>query len=257
MARRALDEGRRYLVAVGGDGTVHEVVNGMFGADGEPLVADPVLGVVAAGSGGDLVKSFGLPGDVEQACGHLSGDAVYPFDVMKITYEAGEGRATRYAANLAEVGLGAEIARRAARMPTRFANLRRFVSFWGGFASAPRVPVKVGADRKEFEGRAFNVIVANAQFTSGGLRMSPRSFPGDGVLDALVFTGPRSDAYTMLPRIFRHGDHVPDEHITELRAKIRVSVESERPLRIVADGEPLGTTPATFQVVPQRILLKL
>ena len=110
---------------------------------------------------------------------------------------------------------------------------------------------------KTFEGRAFNVIVANAQFTSAGLRMSPRSFPGDGVLDAHVFRGPRSDAYRMLPRIYRHGDHIPDPNIHEMRAKIRVAVEADRPLPIVADGEVLGTTPATFQIVPQRILLKL
>ncbi len=101
------------------------------------------------------------------------------------------------------------------------------------------------------------MIVGNAQFASGGLRLSPRSFPGDGVLDVLVFEGPRSDAYTLLPRIFRHGDHIPDPRIREMRAKIRMAIEAERPLPIVADGELLGTTPASFQIVPRSILLKL
>ena len=61
----------------------------------------------------------------------------------------------------------------------------------------------------------------------------------------------------MLPRIYRHGDHVPDPHIKELRAKIRVAVRADRPLPVVADGEPLGTTPATFQIVPRALRLKL
>ena len=61
----------------------------------------------------------------------------------------------------------------------------------------------------------------------------------------------------MLPRIYRHGDHIPDPNIEEMRAKIRIAVDAERPLPVVADGVPLGTTPATFQVVPQQILLKL
>jgi diacylglycerol kinase family enzyme len=87
--------------------------------------------------------------------------------------------------------------------------------------------------------------------------MSPRSFPGDGVLDALIFTGPRSDAYRMLPRIFRHGDHLPDPHIKELRAKLTIDVSAARPMPVVADGLRLGTTPVTFQVVPQQILLKI
>jgi diacylglycerol kinase family enzyme len=101
------------------------------------------------------------------------------------------------------------------------------------------------------------VVVANAQFTGGGLRLSPRSFPGDGILDALVFTGPRSGAYTQLPRLFRHGDHVPDPHIQELKAKIRFEIRSERPMPVLADGVALGTTPVTFQIVPRPILFKL
>jgi diacylglycerol kinase family enzyme len=57
--------------------------------------------------------------------------------------------------------------------------------------------------------------------------------------------------------MYRHGDHIPHPHIREMRAKIRVSIDAARPLAIVADGEPLGTTPATFQMVPRSILLKL
>ena len=94
------------------------------------------------------------------------------------------------------------------------------------------------------------MVVGNGQFTGGGLRLSPRSFPGDGVLDALVFSGPRSDACTMLPRIYRHGDHIPDPHIQELRAKIRVAGGAERPLPVVADGRAPRHHAATFQIVP-------
>ena len=71
-------------------------------------------------------------------------------------------------------------------------------------------------------------MIGNGQFADGGIRLSPRSFPGDGVLDALVFTGPKSDAYRMLPRIFRHGDHLPDPNIKELRAKLKIDVASPR-----------------------------
>ena len=88
--------------------------------------------------------------------------------------------------------------------------------------------------------------------------MSPRSFPGDGVLEGLVFTGPKSNAYRLLPRIFRHGDHVPDPSIKEVHAKLKIEVTSpSRALPVVADGQRFGTTPVTFQVVPQQILLKV
>ena len=258
LARAALEDGCRFLVAVGGDGTVAEVVNGMF-RQGSTIVEEPVLGVVAATSGCDLVRSFGLPPDTDAACGHLVGDNTYRFDLMKITCMGTEGdRITRYGHNLAEVGLGGEIARRLARMPARRgSNAGRFLSFWSAYLTTRTWQVKVDVDNKGYEGPAYNIVVANGQFTSGGMRLSPRSFPGDGVLDALVFHGPRSNAYTMLPRLFRHGDHIPDPDIGEYRAKIRIAVDGDAPMPVVCDGEVIGSTPATFQVVPQQILVKL
>jgi len=156
--------------------------------------------------------------------------------------------------NLAEIGFGAAMA---ARTGGRSGRARSFLAFWSTLARTRVRDVRVEADRSVYEGPAFNVIVGNAQFSSGGMRLSPRSFPRDGVVDVLVFTGPRSDAYTLLPAIYRHGDHIPNPHIREMRAKIRVSIDAARSLPIVADGERLGTTPATFQMVPRSILLKL
>lgn len=257
LAAAALDEGLRFLVAVGGDGTVQEVVNGMF-REGRPIVDEPVLGVVPAHSGCDLVKSFGLPGDVDGACAHLQGARTYPFDVVKVSYVGAAGeRATRYSVNLAEVGFGAAVIARTERWPAGMGRARAFLAFWATFAATRSTQVRVDADMHAYEGRAFNVIVGNAQYAEGGLRLSPRSWPGDGVLEALLFTGPRSDAYTLLPQIYRHGDHVPHPRVEELRAKIRVAVDADRPLPVVADGELLGTTPASFQIVPRSILLKL
>jgi diacylglycerol kinase (ATP) len=256
-AAAALDAGCRYVVSVGDDASVQDVVNGLF-RDGAPIVEEPVLGVVAADAGNDLLRSFGLPGDVDGGVRHLVGDTTYPFDVMRVTSTRSDGESqTRYAHNLAQIGLGAEAELARRRLPSWLGDgRRRFLGFWRGYLGSRRSPVRIGYDTKIWEGMGFHVVIGNGQFTSG-VRLSPRSYPGDGVLDALVFTGQRSDAYTMMPRIMRHGGHVPDDSIKELRAKIRFSVESDRTLSVVADGEPLGTTPATFQVVPRQILLKL
>ena len=82
--RAALDEGFRFLVAMGNDATVQDVVNGMF-REGHPIREEPVLGVIGAGSGCDLVRSFGVPGDTESAAAHLAGENTYGLDLMKIT----------------------------------------------------------------------------------------------------------------------------------------------------------------------------
>jgi diacylglycerol kinase (ATP) len=257
LATSALDEGFRFLVAVGNDRTVHDVVNGMF-RDGSPILEEPVLGVIGAGSGCDLVRSFGVPGDTESAAAHLAGENTYGLDLMKITSTvAGGERRTEYGHNLAQVGMGAQQVACAAKAPAWLGGSRRFYGFWCGYLKTKASRFTIEHDTRTWEGRAWNVVVANAQFTGDGLRLSPRSFPGDGVLDALVFTGPRSGAYTQLPRLFRHGDHVPDPFIRELKAKIRFEVRSERSMPVLADGVTLGTTPATFQIVPRPILFKL
>ena len=257
LATSALDEGFRFLVAVGNDATVQDVVNGMF-RDGHPIREEPVLGVIGAGSGCELVRSFGVPGDTESAAAHLAGDNTYALDLMKITTtSAGGDRVTRFGHNLAQVGMGAQQVACSAKAPAWLGGSRRFYGFWCGYLKTKAARFTVEHDTLTWEGLAWNVVVANAQFTGGGLRLSPRSFPGDGILDALVFTGPRSGAYTQLPRLFRHGDHVPDPHIQELKAKIRFEIRSERPMPVLADGVALGTTPVTFQIVPRPILFKL
>ncbi len=203
------------------------------------------------------MRTFGLPGDTTRSCAHLVGDRVYRFDVIKVTYTDADGaQAVRYCANITEAGLGAAVAARAARMSPRFGRSRYFVAFWRELPGFRIAQVSVQADKKRYEGPATQVVIGNCQFYGGGMRVSPRSYPGDGVLDTLVFVGPKSDAFTMLPKVYK-GDHLPHERIEEMRARVGVRVDADRPLPVEADGEILGSTPASFTVIPQRILIKV
>ena len=254
IAREALRAGDRFLVAVGGDGTVHEVVNGMIEND-RPVAEGAVLGLVAAGSGSDFARTFGLPQDAARASKHLEGDRLYPIDVARLDYTEDGRTVTRYVPNIAEAGLGGAVVRRAERLPRWLGRSRYFWAFWLTVGKYRTSRVSVRADRREFEGRATNVVVANCQFYGGGMKISPRSYPGDGLLDVQVCIGPKSDAFTLIPKIYR-GEHLPHPNIKEMRGKV-ITVEAERPLPIEADGEVLGTTPATFTVLPEVISLKI
>ena len=254
-ARQALEGGERFVVAAGGDGTVHEVVNGML-ADDRPVAEGAVLGVVAAGSGCDFVKSFELPGDTMQAAGRLSGDATVPIDVGKVAY-AGEDGSTviRYFPNIAEAGLGGAVCKRVTTLPRRLGPTQYFFGFWLVLPRFAPTRVRINADGQTYEGRAVNVVVANGRFFGGGMQISPKSSSSDGLLDVLVMTGPKLDSFTTLPKVYK-GTHLPHRNIVELRGR-RIRVEADAPLRLEADGEPLGTTPATFDVLPTPLLLKV
>ena len=161
-ARQALRNGERYLVAVGGDGTVHEIVNGMVSSGG-PLAPDAVLGVVAAGSGCDFIRSFGLPGDAAQAAERLAGDQFQTIDVGTVTCADGE---TRCFVNIAEVGLGAAVVTRAAGLVAgRFLGSARYAAgFWLTLPRFRPAAVRLDADGQYLAWRAFNVVVATGRY---------------------------------------------------------------------------------------------
>ena len=253
-ARQALRDGERYLVAVGGDGTVHEVVNGMV-SDGGPVAADAVLGVVAAGSGCDFVRSFGLPPDAEQAAARLAGDRVRPIDVGTVTFTDQGVTRTRCFVNIAEVGLGAAVVARAAGLGRFLGGARYAAGFWLTLPRFRPAAVRLDANGQYHAWRAFNVVVANCRFYGGGMQISPKSDPGDCLLDVLVMTGPKSDSFTTLPKVYS-GAHLPHRNIAELRAA-QLSLEADPGFPVEADGELLGTTPASFGIIPGALRLKV
>jgi len=253
-AREALDRGERYLVAAGGDGTIHEVVNGMVQGD-RPVDPDAVLGLVAAGSGADFPTTFGLPGDVVNACGHLAGKNLFDVDLGKVSLRDTDGRSVvRYFANVAHAGLGAAAVARAARMPGS-ARTRRFLGFWSAMIRFRPGALTLRTGDREVEVRAHDVVVANGQSEGGGIRISPRSWPGDGLFDVLVMTGPTSDSFTLLPKMYR-GEHLPSPTISEWKVRA-IDVVPERPWPVQADGELLGWTPATFEIIRRPIRIKI
>jgi diacylglycerol kinase family enzyme len=257
IAGATFARGGRFVAVAGDDGSLQDVVEAAF-RDGRTVVDDPVIGVLPIGAGSELARSFGLPTDVRGAASHLRGSSTYALDVLKVTATDGDGRTvTRYGHNIAEVGFRAAVAGATDGSTRTGGRVRRFAAFWGTYLRWRPRDVTVHVDARTHQLRAWDVVIANGQFVDGGQRLSPRSYPGDGILDALVFVGPKADAYRMLPRIFMNGGHLPDPGVKELRSKIRVAVEPTRRWPVVLDGRTVGSTPVTVQIVPQQVLLKL
>ena len=254
-ASAALREGIRYLVAVGGDGTVHEVVNGMF--DGTtPIRPDAVLGVAGAGSGSDFIRTFGLDRKPEVIARHLAGDSTMDIDVGVADYIDLDGNPARSLfANIAEAGYGAEVVRRAARYPRWFGRLRYLIGAYSAIRGGQRPQTTVKVAHTEMSARVVNVVVANCQFFGGAMKIAPRALPDDGKFNVQIFTGERSQVFTMTTKIFR-GEHLPHPDITEYQSNI-VELAPEPALLVEADGEVLGHTPAKFSLLERALTLKI
>jgi diacylglycerol kinase (ATP) len=254
IAREALDSGRRFLVAVGGDGTVHEVVNGMI-EDDKPVNAEAVFGVVAAGTGSDFIKTFGIPSLPGHAVAHLDGDESFPIDIGKITYDENGQEKVRYFANIAEVGLGSEVVARAGRLPRWLGPTLYLVAFWLSMRKHRPARVAIDLVDRTYEGRMNNLIVANGQFFGGGMKIAPKAAPTDGVLDILIEHVRKKEALSMIMKIYK-GEHLPHPDIEEAK-RARVEVSADRPLLIEADGEIIGNTPASFEILKELLNLKV
>lgn len=264
-AREALAEGIRYLVAVGGDGTVHEVVNGMveweIPPEGgppqpRPTAPDAVLGVAASGSGSDFVRTFGLDRKPEVLARRFATDAVMPIDVGVVRYvDAGGQRCQRVFANIAEVGYGAEVVRLAERLPRFLGRVRYLFAAWGAITALERQETAVTIGKEEKTVPVVHIVVANCQFFGGGMKVAPRALPDDNRFNIQVFTGNRNQVFLLTSKIYR-GEHVPHPQIIERMAPT-LEIDPPKPLRVEADGELLGMTPARFTLLPKALLLKI
>ena len=257
LARRAVEQGRGLVVAVGGDGTVNEVVNGLVDADsGRAHDPDVRLGVVPGGTGCDLSRTFGLNRPPEILADHLIGTGEFPIDVGRIRLTGPDGvPTTRLFVNIAEAGYGALATDLANRLPRRLGTTRYPLGILGAVARFRLVHATVTFDHGEAIHDLSNVVVANGQFFGGGLQVAPRALPDDGRFNLQVWRGRPVDVLAA-HRSLRQGAHLERRDVHEWQSAT-VTIDADRPLPIEADGEVLGRTPATFDVLPRAITLRL
>ena len=193
LARRGVTEqGFRFVVAVGGDGTVNEVVNGLVDpGTGEAHGEDLVLGVVPGGSGCDFLKTWGLDVPIDRLVQrHLLTDEVLPLDLGRVTYTNAEGEpVTRLFANIAEVGWGADVTRRANRLPRFVGKTRYVLSTLASTVRLEAVEATVALDHTEHSEPITQLVVANGQFFGGGMKVAPRALPDDGTFNVQTWRG--------------------------------------------------------------------
>jgi len=244
---RAVAEGREAFAVVGGDGSVNLVANALLAHQG----LDPLIGVLPAGTGCDLLRTFGIPQSLEAAALHLATDTTYPIDA--VTLEGTWG--TRYFVNVAQVGVGAAAAETAPRLRRGMGSARYPMAFMARLPRFPVANVTVVTERRTYESRALAVIVANAQFFAGGWNVAPKATLIDGVVDIQVIDTAKRRAPALVPKIVR-GTHLLDRAVRRFSAaSFEITTDVIWPLE--ADGDYIGNTPVSGRVVPAALRLKI
>ncbi len=252
IAHRARADGVGLVIAAGGDGTVHEVVNGLL-ADGTSGPV-PQLGVLPLGSGCDYAKTFDISQDPGAALGQIVTSPGRAVDIAELTYTDGGRSRTRHFANIAEVGIGGSTVARAAKLPRFLGPAMYGLAFVLTLPRFKQLHATITMDDESYEGPLTDLVVAIGRVFGGGMRVAPNADPSDGVFDVQIHFGTKVDYVRGLPKVYK-GTHIPHPRIREERART-ITIECDPVGLIEADGEVLGTTPARFEILPRALVLR-
>ena len=258
ISRAAVSSGCSSVVVIGGDGTFFEAVNGIMPPMPHDDVIAPVpLGLIQAGRGSDFGRSAGLPTDVETACARLLSARTEAIDLGHVTYRSFNGRLqSRYFANAAGLGFDAEVAQRANSGPRVMGGtvtyLGSLLATLGSYRNK-RLHLYIDSESRWKE-RANSVVVANGQFFGGGMKIAPEASLSDGRFSVVILGNlGKLDLIRNVPKVY-DGSHASHPKVRML-AGDQIEVTSPDRLLLQADGEVLGTAPASFTVVPGALRL--
>jgi YegS/Rv2252/BmrU family lipid kinase len=253
LARQLAGAGFDPLIAVGGDGTLNEVVNGILSS-----ASGVRLGVLPLASSGDFARTIGLAG-LRHAVATLAAGEVRKVDVVRVRFRgpAGEGR-ERHFVNVASFGLGAEAVRRVRGWSRVFPGRARYLAAALPTLAAGRAfDVRLWLDdAAPLEFHATTVALANGRYQGGGILIAPQAAIDDGLVDVTLVERVGVVEVAANLRLLYSGDICSHPKVHHWRA-VRVRAEAETATPLEMDGEPVGRLPLEAEVLPRALRLIL
>lgn len=242
IAEDATRAGYDVIVAVGGDGTVHEVVNGIMRAGGKE---QPAVAIIPGGTGNDFARALGVPKDPLAAGRLLLSGARRRVDIGQVN--------ERYFVGISGVGFDAEVAAKVNRWPKWVGGTTVYVAaILSMLVTYSLAPTRIVLDGREERLRLFLLAAANTPWYGGGMYMAPHARADDGYLEVITARDlGKLETLGLLPKVFS-GAHLGHRKVAH-QAVREVRVESDVRLSIHADGETVGQVPAVFRAVPGAI----
>jgi YegS/Rv2252/BmrU family lipid kinase len=259
LAHAAARGGAERVVAVGGDGTINEVLNGLLAAEARHGVS-PAMGILHCGTGGDLRRSLGIPANLDQAAQVIADHRTRRLDVGQVTFHVGPDQtASRYFAILASFGIAAAICKHAARAPAGLNGKLAFL--WATLRALPSyrdqgVVMRWTDSTPAIETKTLKAFVlTNGPYCGGGMHLAPTASLDDGLMNAVSIEHlSLMRSFWELPRIYSGRlfelPQVTQRVTRQLTAEPAVAGER---VELEIDGEVVGTLPATFRVCPRAI----
>jgi YegS/Rv2252/BmrU family lipid kinase len=252
-ARKAINTGFRKIISVGGDGTLNEVVNGIFTQD-YCLPNEITIGMIPVGTGNDWGRMFGIPLVYEGAVNVIRENKTMLHDIGIVTYYSGEEKHTRYFINIAGLGFESIVVKKTNRQKDkgRSSQALYFYNLLSSLIAFKNIKTDVIIDGIRKTDVVFSINVGNGRYCGGGMRQTPDALPDDGLLDITVIKEMGRIEIIKNLKLLYDGTILSHPKIDGYRTN-NLRVESEYPLNLEADGESLGHTPVEFSIIPSAI----
>lgn len=248
LAGDAIRKGFEVVVSVGGDGTINEIVNGLYTSGG---ISSTTLGIIGTGTGSDYIRTIGIPRRYDEACQRFLRPKKLTVDLGIAEYSFNGQRTERLFVNFAGMGFDAEIVRRTTQ---QFKSLGSLPSYLLGtlvtLLTYKNRDITITIDDEVINRRICTVVMNNGRYGGGGMNTAPGASVNDGLFDILIIDDiAKPDLLWSLPRIYR-GTHLTHPRVT-LRQARDIEVRSrDGSTHLQADGELLGQLPARFRIMP-------
>jgi YegS/Rv2252/BmrU family lipid kinase len=257
LAQQAAEDGAALVIAVGGDGTLSEVVNGLMA---QPPGARPEVATLPAGTGCDFIRSVGTSRDWAVALPRIARGRPTPCDVLRL--RLGVERAVRYAINVAGVGVNGEVVRRVNRSGKRWGPRLTFLgATLAAVASWRPVPVELTwegpAGCGRWSGPLSAIFLGNARYCGAGMCVAPRAELDDGAFDLLALPHqPLLRSALDLRRLYDGSIDKVKGAVSARAVSARVGLLGPGAVPVDVDGEQPGDTPVEVEIVPKALLLR-
>jgi YegS/Rv2252/BmrU family lipid kinase len=251
IGREAASAGFDRVLCLGGDGTPFEVINGLY-ADGRPARV-PEIGQIPAGTGNSFLRDFGVETPDQALKAILSGRR-RKADLVKMHYREDGRTVRRYSLNIIGVGLIADILQltneRLKFLGSAGYSVAVLVRLLRGIANR----IAIGADSRRLEVVNSALVISNSKYTGGRMKIAPRADTSDGRADLVLFNNvSRRDMVAIFSGVFS-GKHLGHAKVETSQAA-SITIEAEPALRLMADGELLGSTPLRIEVLPSELTI--
>ena len=254
LTRKSIEKGYRKIVVVGGDGTLNEVLNGIFLQQTCP-VQDIIMGMIPIGTGNDWCRMFNVPFEYEGAVKLLKQQNTFVQDIGKVSYHKKDQTYDRYFMNVTGMGYDALVAKKTNLFKEK-GHGGPLTYLWFVFASLFQykfLDAVIEVDgNPEFKGEIFSMNVGICKYNGGGMMQVPNAIPDDGLLDmTLIVKAPKWLVIRHTNKLY-NGTLIKLDMVKTFRGKT-IRIHSTGKIYLEADGESLGHTPFTYEIIPKAL----